>query len=103
MKGMEEIKKRIDELMKECTDGFHKNIVTANWDDPWDRSSVNGKSYSSDTIYSTKTKKRHEFSPVLLVITTAYNCKHCGAKKEDTKTDYCDEKEDDLYYDTGGW
>lgn len=77
--------------------------ITANWDDPWDRSSVNGKSYHSDPIYSSKTKRRHEFSPLLLVITTCYNCKHCGAKKEDTKTDYCDEKEDDLYYDTGGW
>jgi hypothetical protein len=98
----EEFKQYIERL-----DELHKSNpcdAIANWDDNWNRGSVNGKSYRNDPIYSSKsTKRRHEFSPVLLVISTCYNCKHCGAKKEDTKTDYCDEKEDDLYYDTGGW
>jgi hypothetical protein len=52
-----------------------------------------------DNRSSGKSKRKHEFSPVLLVFTTVYNCKHCGAKKEDCKTSYCDEFDLDI----GDW
>ncbi len=37
-------------------------------------------------------KRKHEFSPVLLINSTVYDCKHCKRKKEDCKTDYCEEE-----------
>lgn len=105
MKGTD-AKKHFNDIVKrirnESLNKIYSDIVTANWDDPWDRGSVNGKSYRDDSIYSAKVKRRHEFSPILLSFATVYDCKHCGAKKEEAKTDYCDEQ-DDTDYDTGGW
>lgn len=64
-----------------------------NWDDPYG-SSYGGRNDPWAREYSsTKAKRKHEFSPILLINTTVYDCKHCKAKKEDCLTEFCDEPE----------
>ena len=58
--------------------------------------------YDHDYDYGT-TKTRHKFTPVLLVWSTVYNCKLCGAKKEECKTDYCDDNKKKDDFDIGDW
>ena len=76
-------------------------VVDCRWDDYYGNGSGSGSGYGDVGWGSSKSKRRHEFSPVLLVFTTVYNCKHCGAKKEDCLTDYCPDKKDD--FDIGDW
>lgn len=37
-------------------------------------------------------RSKHVWSSTLLVFTTVWTCKNCGAKKEDNKGDYCEEE-----------
>lgn len=53
-----------------------------------------GSGYYDDDWYTRKDKRQHEFSPVLLVNSTVYDCKHCGKKKEDCRTEYCEDEEE---------
>lgn len=48
--------------------------------DLWGRYEDNSSSYS---------RTRHDWIPILLLNSTVYDCKHCGEKKEKTKTEYC--------------
>lgn len=71
-----------------------------NWDDPFS-GEYGYKQVNWHREYDSSPSKRpHKFSPVLLVFSTVYNCEHCGAKKEDCLTDYCETK-DDL--NVGDW
>jgi len=72
------------------------------WDDPFKIDTGHGASNKYSNWGNSKSKKLHKYIPVLLIFTTAYNCEHCGAKKEDCKTDYCEEKED-YNLDIGEW
>ncbi len=54
--------------------------------------------YSNYGWSTPKTYTRHEWKPILLLMSTVYNCKLCGAKKEDAKDAYCNEEPD-----SGGW
>lgn len=67
-------------------------------------SSYRGDSYDDD-FATFSNKRKHSFTPILLVISTVYNCDHCGAKKEECTTDYCEEKKIDKNhnYDIGDW
>jgi hypothetical protein len=86
--------------------GFWKALysgASANWRSDYGNSSGYGDSYYDSDFYSRKDKRRHEFSPVLLVYTTVYDCKHCGRKKEDCSTDYCEDEGNPPGWDIGGW
>lgn len=48
-------------------------------------------------------KRKHEFKAVLLINSTVYDCTHCKRKKEDCKSDYCEDEGKVDDYDTGGW
>lgn len=49
-------------------------------------------------------KRKHEFSPILLINSTVYDCKHCKRKKEDCKTEYCEDENKPLEHDyLGDW
>lgn len=70
-----------------------------NWGgDDWDMYST-GRVYYDGDLYSGTTKRKHEFTPVLLIFNTVYNCKHCDMKKEDCISEYCDTE----YPDIGSW
>lgn len=84
-----------DALRKSNTGG-----INCSWDSDYGNSAGYGKGYLDNYYSPPKAKRKHQFSPVLLVFSTVYNCDHCGAKKEDCKTEYCDGK-DDL--DIGDW
>lgn len=73
------------------------NTASAKWDDDYGNYSGYGKPYYE----SPKPKRKHEFTPILLINSTVFNCKLCGAKKEECLTEYCEENED--IWDTGGW
>lgn len=60
------------------------------------------KSYYDTEPTKSSTRQRHSFSPILLVYTTVFDCKLCGAKKENCSSDYCEEKDDTNLYD-GDW
>lgn len=74
--------------------------TNCSWDSYYGNGIANGNSYYDDDFLTGKTKRRHEFSPVVLIFSTVWNCKHCGAKKEDCRTEYCDELDD---FDIGDW
>lgn len=91
----------------ETTDAeFWKNIygnANCHWDYYDKRRAGNGGNdldYNSNTR---KAKREHEFSPILLVYTTCYDCKHCKRKKEDCKTNYCSDEDNPPEWDLGGW
>ncbi len=73
--------------------------TSCKWDDNYGNSSSYGTSYYDYDFDSRSTKRRHKFSPVLLIFSTVYNCEHCGAKKEDCLTDFCEDKQHDF----GDW
>lgn len=75
----------------------------ADWDGMYGSGAGYGKSYYDRDFSSGSTKRKHEFTPILLINSTVFNCKHCGAKQEDAKTEFCDVKEDNNDYDIGGW
>lgn len=91
--------------MSNSNDKFWQSLygnVNSHWNDrSYSSNSYGTWSYGYDLDYN-KPKRRHKFSPILLIFSTVYNCEHCGAKKEDCKTDYCDEYKEPEY-DTGGW
>ena len=74
----------LDELLRipnpNCSTGddYGYRSVRNDWSDDW------------EDIEIYKPKRKHEFTPVLLIFSTAYHCKHCGAKKEENKGDYCE-------------
>ena len=45
--------------------------------------------YDGDDFYGSK-RRRHEWVPVLLLIHTVYDCKHCGTHKDKAKSEFCD-------------
>jgi hypothetical protein len=48
--------------------------------------------YGEDYTRKSKARVKHDWTPILLVFSTCYSCKHCGAKKEETKEIYCEEE-----------
>lgn len=58
------------------------------------RSSSRGVSGWNDQSYYIPPipRNKHDWTSTLLVFTTVYTCKNCGAKKEDNKGDYCEEE-----------
>ena len=69
--------------------------ITSNRDSRWSSSSY-GYNYDywggNSSSSSSNQKRRHEWVPILLLIGTVYNCKHCDAKQEKTTGDYCEEE-----------
>lgn len=59
------------------------------------------KSYYDSKIIIPSVRRRHSFSPILLIYTTVFDCKLCGAKKEDCCSDYCEEDNENIY--EGDW
>jgi hypothetical protein len=49
------------------------------------------KGYAAYEYAGYKSYTRHEWKPILLLNSTVYDCKHCGAKQEKTTGVYCDE------------
>ncbi len=84
-------------IQEAIDDSIRKNntgITCSNWDDPYGGGGY-GRTWSNEGYYSTpKAKRKHKFSPVLLVFSTVYNCEHCGAKQEDCKSEYCDSNDE---------
>ena len=67
-------------------------------------SSGYGNSYYDSDIYTRKDKRKHQFTPVFLIMSTVYDCEHCKRKKEDCSYEYCeDEDSPPDTWDTGGW
>lgn len=64
-----------------------------------DTSSVNtssrGRSGWDDQSYYIPPipRSKHVWSSTLLIRTTVYTCKHCGAKQETTTSEYCNDEE----------
>ncbi len=48
--------------------------------------------YDEDYHREVKARRKHDYLPTLLVFSTCYTCKHCGAKKEQTTGDHCEEE-----------
>lgn len=76
---------------------------SGDWDDYYPHGSGYGDPYYSNDFNSRKNKKRHEFSPVLLIYTTCYDCKHCKRKKEDCTSEYCDDENSPPDWDIRDW
>lgn len=64
----------------------------ASWDSDYGNRNGYGNGYYDSDWNTRKTKREHKFSPVLLIITTVWNCSECGKKKEDCLTNYCDDE-----------
>jgi len=81
----------IDELQK-LTEEYrlHQKAYASysNWNRDW----KNEYSYDYWDSPPPFKRTRHEWVPVLLLNQTVYDCKHCGAKKEKTKGDYCEDE-----------
>lgn len=79
----------IDELLREIQiDAASYSRPTSSYEywnnyDDWD-----GESYGG----SDSTKRKHDWTPVLLSFQTVYNCKHCDVAKEKATSEYCDEE-----------
>jgi len=80
----------IDELIREIEISYSNSsdIISGyeywnNYDD-WD-----GESYGGS---NSKSKRKHDWTPVLLSFVTVYNCKHCDVAKEKATSEYCDEE-----------
>ena len=78
----------------------------SSWDDPaWGSGSIGSWDIVNPGIKKRKTQHtKHEYVSILLINSTVYNCKLCGIKKEDAKTEYCDNlvvPDDDFYI--GDW
>jgi len=106
MDNLDWLDKLIEQLKElETTDyGQACNInphMSSNSD--WDYDMDYGLPSSWDGEYKASSKRKHEFSPVLLVFTTVYNCIHCKRKKEDCKYTYCEHEDNPPEYDIGGW
>lgn len=79
------------------------NINPHRTDRSWDRSGYGYGEYGYDSP-SYKSKRKHEFTPVLLVWSTVFDCKHCGVKKETATSEYCESETNDIEdWGTGGW
>jgi hypothetical protein len=98
--------------MKQNKDKSHVRVykdLPDNRSSNWDVLSVYGYGYGSgyyyDDIDTRKDKRKHTFSPVLLINTTVYDCEHCKRKKEDCKSEYCEDEDSqpDTGWDIGGW
>jgi hypothetical protein len=48
--------------------------------------------YDEDYHREVKTRRKHDWTSTLLIFSTCYTCKHCGAKKELTKDLYCEDE-----------
>jgi len=84
------------------------NYISNSWDGYYGDGTGYGGGYNDLDFNTRKTKKRHDFSPVLLIYTTCYNCKHCGMKKEECMWDHCEDepknyKKKDTDFDYGDW
>lgn len=61
--------------------------IVANWDSDWGYGSK--KTEWWEDYHKPKEKKKHDWEATLLVFSTVYTCKHCGAKKEKCDSEYC--------------
>lgn len=76
--------------------------INSHWSGSYGSGGYYGTGYNDYDYGYSKPKRKHSFTPVLLIVTTVYDCEHCGAKKEDCTSDYCDEPET-HYNDQGDW
>lgn len=73
--------------------------ILLNWDSDWGYKKTEWwEEYKSPSV---KEKKKHEWQAILLSFVTVYDCKHCGIKKEDAKSEYCADDRD-IPPDFGG-
>ena len=77
----------LDELKKHPSKYRKGYSPYSNWNRNW------GNDWGYDNWDNTPSTKRtpHEWVSTLLILSTVYTCKHCGAKKEETQGAYCEE------------
>jgi hypothetical protein len=56
----------------------------------WDKWRDSDWFYDYDDGFSSSSRRKHEWTAILLLNRTVYDCKHCGTHKDKAKSEFCD-------------